>query len=150
MKNKKLKTFIKLTLITSIFIFYPILFLIISFLIAFFTTVVILLVRYLKKFNNYDDAFSKPPWWMPKKLYTKFLIFLKKTEDQKNQETASKEIEEALDILEITDVQNISKEMILKKWKQQQKIYHPDSSINPDVEKSAKLNEAKELLLTLL
>jgi len=109
-------------------------------------------MKYISKFQTLNEAKRKKPWWFPgsKNLYIKIVETLERKAKEKAMEIPKSDIELAMNFYDFYTIEEVTKYEIKHRWKNIQKIYHPDSGSNPDKEKSQLANKYKEILLTVV
>jgi len=109
------------------------------------------LISHISKYHSFDKAKkNKPKWFIfGDKLYIWIIDYLYKLAKEKNSNSTKEDIEEAMMFLGLGfyDLKDISKSEIKRKWKDAQRLYHPDSGSVPDIDKSQLANKYKDLLL---
>jgi len=148
----------------KIIIFYSVFGLILYFWISFFIIIGIVLIlivilstifyglmKHVSRYNSFVEMRNNKPWWFifGNKLYIKLIDYIEDVSKKKNNSSIQTEIEEAMMFLGLGfyKLKDISKAEVKRKWKNAQRIYHPDSGTNPDINKSQLANKYKDLLL---
>jgi len=116
------------------------------------TTILIYkIISHISKYNSFDKAKENKPFWFVfgNNNYIRIIDYIQKRERNSQTEDNLNDIEDAMMFLGLGfyRLKDISKAEVKRKWKETQKIYHPDSGTNPDINKSQLANKYKDLLL---
>jgi hypothetical protein len=111
------------------------------------------LAMHISKYKTFEEAKKNKPLWFifGNKVYIRFIetIQKKSTETQTSKVTRT-EINSAMEFYDFYSSEEVSKYEIKHRWKEIQKIYHPDSGRKPDSEKSKLANKYKDILLNAI
>ena len=106
------------------------------------------LFDHISKYNTFELAReNKPKWFIfGNGFYNKILDYIEQKAKEKRKEKIT-EIKPAMDFYDFYKAEEVTKYEIKYRWKEIQKLYHPDSGIYPDIEKSQLANKYKDILL---
>jgi len=106
------------------------------------------LFNHILNFQNFELARkNKPKWFIfGNKLYNKIVDYIEQKVKEKSK-ISKNEIISAMEFYDFYEIEEVTKYEIKYRWKEVQKICHPDSGIRPNVEKSQLANKYKDILL---
>jgi len=115
------------------------------------TILIYKIVQHISKYNSFDKAKANKPFWFifGNSNYIRILEYIREREQDSYTKKDLNIIDDAMMFLGLGfyRLKDISKADVKRKWKETQKIYHPDSGTNPDINKSQLANKYKDLLL---
>jgi len=106
------------------------------------------IVNHILNYQTFELARENKPFWFifGNKLYNRIIDYIEQKAKEKQNEIRD-EINPAMEFYDFYEIEEVTKYEIKRRWKEVQKLYHPDSGINPDTEKSQLANKYKDILL---
>jgi len=145
-----MKNLIATCLLIAAIFFWQITLFILFFLFIVLGWLLIIMTKYLKKYSDIDEMKKNKPWHMPIYIHSFIIKYLSdKLVDSKHILIQNKLLD-ALEFYGFGSVTELTKIKIKTRWKDYQKIFHPDVGLEANEKKSKLANEYKEVLLIAL
>ena len=142
-----MKNLIATGLLMIAIFFWQITLLVLFFLFIVLGWLLIIMVKYIKKYSNIEDMKKNKPWYMPKFVHSFIIKYITDKMDDSKHTLIQNKLLDALEFYGFESVNDLTKIKIKMRWKDYQKIFHPDVGLEANEEKSKLANEYKEVLL---